>query len=104
MKTKTNYFLLAVSIILLIVSFVFFYKYTTLVDRLESSTDISFRAFIMECKDYQSELNHFIDTDKNTDAEYLVKDENSMRSAYQNYQLFVSTAREDDTELYNERT
>lgn len=27
-----------------------------------------------------------------------------MRNAYQNYQLFVSTAREDDTELYSERT
>lgn len=55
MKTKKSYVSLAVSIILLIVSFVFFYKYTALVDRLESSTDISFRAFIRECKNYQSE-------------------------------------------------
>lgn len=104
MKTKLSYVSLAVSIILLIVSFVFFYKYTALVDKLESSTDLSFRAFIMECKDYQSELNNFINTNKNMDTEYLVKDANAMRSAYQNYELFVSTAGEDDTKLYSERT
>lgn len=104
MKTIINYVALGLSVILLILSLVFFNKYNSLVDQVESSAELSYKTFITETKNYQSELNNFIETKKSSNYDILVKDSNTMRSAYQNYELFVSTIYHAEKKLYNERT
>lgn len=104
MKTIINYVALGLSVILLILSLVFFNKYNSLVDQVESSAELSYKSFITETKNYQSELNNFIVTKKSSNYDILVKDANTMRSAFQNYELFVSTIFDSQKKIYNERT
>ncbi|CAH1192415.1 hypothetical protein [Paenibacillus sp. JJ-223] len=105
MKTKLSYTALAIAIILIITSLIFFNKYNSLMNRIESATNLSFKLFITETQNYQDEINDYIETNKNSAQEALIKDANSMRKAYQNYALLVSLANDDaDTKLYNQRT
>lgn len=74
-------------------------------NRIESATNLSFKLFITETQNYKDEINDYIETNKNSAQEALIKDANSMRKAYQNYALLVSLANDDaDTKLYNQRT
>ncbi|MEN1990841.1 hypothetical protein, partial [Paenibacillus hubeiensis] len=105
MKTKLSYTALAIAIILIITSLIFFNKYNSLMNRIESATNLSFKLFITETQNYQDDINDYIETNKNSAQEALIKDANSMRKAYQNYALLVSLANDDaDTKLYNQRT
>ncbi|MDQ0173557.1 hypothetical protein [Paenibacillus tundrae] len=104
MKTKLNYILLVLSIILFFLSLMFFYKHNTLVNKVENSAELSYSSFIAETKKYANELKNFIDTNKNSGIESLIMEANNMRISYQNYELFVSTLDDSETKFYKDRT